>query len=272
MDNTCENKVKEVRGEELQEMLGRGPGQPLLVDVRQPQEYGVGHIPGSLLIPLGQLEFSLGELDRERPVVVYCRSGKRSMLGATILCRAGFPRVSSLAGGILGWEYELLPGPPGPALAPGEVRSARDILRLALGKEEMIKLFYQQEGEKARDPELGALLQDLAAREKEHQETLYRRYRAWSEENRLPVEPLGRLLEGGPPGPGPGGGEGHTPQGSPGGRVELLERALQVEFEAYDFYKTSAEKMRDAGLRGLLLDLALEERAHASSLLKMFPG
>ena len=74
-----------------------------LVDVREPDEWEDGHIPGSIHIPLGELGRRSDELIREIPVVVLCRSGVRSLTGADELLARGFADVASLNGGILAW-------------------------------------------------------------------------------------------------------------------------------------------------------------------------
>jgi len=74
-----------------------------LVDVREPDEWVDGHIPGSIHIPLGELGRRSDELFKELPVVVLCRSGMRSLTGTDELLARGFVDVASLNGGILAW-------------------------------------------------------------------------------------------------------------------------------------------------------------------------
>jgi len=73
------------------------------VDVREPNEWRAGHMPGSTHIPLGDLAFRIGELDPARPVVVVCASGVRSYTAADLLMRKGFADASSLEGGLMAW-------------------------------------------------------------------------------------------------------------------------------------------------------------------------
>ncbi|GIW07246.1 MAG: sulfurtransferase [Dehalococcoidia bacterium] len=80
-----------------------------IVDVREPDEWQEGHIPGATLIPLGELARRAGELDRSKEVIAVCRSGRRSVTAARLLEQAGFPAVSSLAGGMLAWTTAGLP-------------------------------------------------------------------------------------------------------------------------------------------------------------------
>jgi sulfur-carrier protein adenylyltransferase/sulfurtransferase len=83
----------------------------LLLDVREPFEAEIARIPGAQLVPLGQLEGRLGELEpwRARDVVVLCRTGGRSRRACELLRSKGFERVSNLAGGIEAWALEVDP-------------------------------------------------------------------------------------------------------------------------------------------------------------------
>lgn len=78
---------------------------PLLLDVRHEVEWELGNISGALLIPLDELAQRLEELVhwRQKRVVVYCRSGVRSLRAAELLREKGFKSVHSMAGGILAW-------------------------------------------------------------------------------------------------------------------------------------------------------------------------
>jgi glyoxylase-like metal-dependent hydrolase (beta-lactamase superfamily II)/rhodanese-related sulfurtransferase len=79
-----------------------------IVDVREADEYRgpLGHIHGSVLIPLSQLASRAAELDRSRPVVTVCRSGARSAQAVVLLHKSGFKDVANLAGGMLRWRGE----------------------------------------------------------------------------------------------------------------------------------------------------------------------
>jgi len=82
----------------------------LVVDVREAEEYqgALGHIPGSIPIPLGSLEQQLDTIAKDRPVVAVCRAGGRSARATLILKQAGFPQVANLAGGMLHWRDQHL--------------------------------------------------------------------------------------------------------------------------------------------------------------------
>lgn len=79
------------------------PGPHQLVDVREPDEYAEGHLPGAVLLPLGDLTERAGELDPAVPTVLVCRSGRRSLIATEYLRERGFARPVNLAGGVLAW-------------------------------------------------------------------------------------------------------------------------------------------------------------------------
>ena len=85
-----------------------GDGNHILIDVRTPEEFGTGHIPGSININVETLANRLDEIPEDQPIVVYCRSGNRSATAATILVNAGFSPVYDL-GGIQTWVEEGFP-------------------------------------------------------------------------------------------------------------------------------------------------------------------
>lgn len=82
----------------------KGPNPPFLLDVREPYETAQGIIDGAVVIPLGDLEARLNEVPKDRPIVVYCRSGNRSSHAAALLLEKGFSRVENLTGGIGAWQ------------------------------------------------------------------------------------------------------------------------------------------------------------------------
>jgi hydroxyacylglutathione hydrolase len=90
------------------ELLASGQ-PPLAVDVRTPRERLQKNIAGSVSVPLNHLAENLEALPKDRSLLVYCAGGYRSSLAASLLQRAGFNRVSEIAGGIVGWETANLP-------------------------------------------------------------------------------------------------------------------------------------------------------------------
>ena len=96
-------------------------GDAVVIDVREPAEFETGHIPGSINIPRGVLEFQVDAhpavanvsdpalSHKERPIVVVCRTGGRAALSTVNLQRLGFSDVRSIAGGVLAWGEAGLP-------------------------------------------------------------------------------------------------------------------------------------------------------------------
>ncbi len=106
-------RVREIMPWDLSRELGANK-DILLLDVREPTEYSMFHIPGSINVPRGILEQSCEwnyeetvpvlSSGREREIVVICRSGKRSVLAADVMSLMGFTHVVSLKTGVRGWN------------------------------------------------------------------------------------------------------------------------------------------------------------------------
>jgi adenylyltransferase/sulfurtransferase len=96
---------------ELKAELDRGEVLTI-IDVREPQEYQINRIPGSVLIPLGDLPKRYVELDPNANLVTQCKSGMRSAKAQEFLRSKGFTRVRNLAGGVLGWIDQVDPSQP----------------------------------------------------------------------------------------------------------------------------------------------------------------
>lgn len=84
----------------------------LLLDVREPHEWAIARIEGARLIPLASLDSRLGELSRDREIVVHCKGGGRSAQAVRRLRAAGFRKVANLAGGIQRWSRDVDPSVP----------------------------------------------------------------------------------------------------------------------------------------------------------------
>ena len=83
----------------------------LFLDVREPEEFNTWHVPGSTLIPVGELKQRMAEIsaDKGRVITIICHSGVRSATAQTLLQEAGFSRATSIEGGIVAWNKEGLP-------------------------------------------------------------------------------------------------------------------------------------------------------------------
>ena len=96
---------------ELKDRMDKGE-KPFLLDVREPYEYSMAKIEGSVLIPLGTLPQSLDQLDRNTEIVAYCHHGMRSADAVGFLLQQGFSNVKNLVGGIDAWSVQVDPAVP----------------------------------------------------------------------------------------------------------------------------------------------------------------
>jgi rhodanese-related sulfurtransferase len=81
----------------------QGEPRPWVLDVREPWEYLAGHLPGAVLVPLGELERRVSEVPRDRPVLTVCHSGSRSWTAAAFLLASRYPDVTNVDGGTAAW-------------------------------------------------------------------------------------------------------------------------------------------------------------------------
>ncbi len=118
-------------------------GEPVVVDVREQNEWDEGHIPGALHVPRGHLESRIERLapDTGRPVVVYCSVGNRSVFAAKTLAELGYEDVVSLAGGFTDWKRNGFPVQLQAGLeAPQRARYSRHLLIPEVGEEGQLRL------------------------------------------------------------------------------------------------------------------------------------
>ncbi len=121
VENVSPDEVKKLVAEENPEGYN-------LLDVRQKSEYEEGHLPGAELITLGELAVRHGELNHDKPTIVYCRSGNRSRSAIGLLMGLGFKKVLNMEGGILAYNGITASGGPEAGLfcfpdtlSPGEL-------------------------------------------------------------------------------------------------------------------------------------------------------
>lgn len=125
------DETREVSSDEVRKLVEEGAQ---LVDVRADHEWEAGHVAGAVHLPLDELAGRAGELDRERPVVVYCRGGSRCQMAAEALASAGFD-ASPLTGGIRDWIEAGLPIEPdgGYVADPGEAAAVLEARKKGSG-------------------------------------------------------------------------------------------------------------------------------------------
>jgi molybdopterin/thiamine biosynthesis adenylyltransferase/rhodanese-related sulfurtransferase len=130
--------IREVSVEDTKsQVLGNRDSAPVLIDVRERDEYEQGFIPSAQWIPRGFLELKVEDLvaDREREIIVYCAGGVRSALGARSLRELGYTNVASMAGGFRAWKNAGFPFERPRVLSPEQIkRYSRHIMLPEVGE------------------------------------------------------------------------------------------------------------------------------------------
>ena len=97
-------RIREVPPQDVAAMLRSMEPPPVIIDLREPNEWNLGHLPGALHIPRGRLESQIeARVRRDQAVVLYCQGGSRSALAADTLRQMGYEKVVSMAGGYRDW-------------------------------------------------------------------------------------------------------------------------------------------------------------------------
>lgn len=96
---------EQITHEEAKKIMDSGE-EHIILDVREQEEYDQGHIPGAILIPYTEIENKAEEMlsDKDKIILVYCRSGRRSKIAAESLAKLGYSNVKEF-GGIIDWPY-----------------------------------------------------------------------------------------------------------------------------------------------------------------------
>ncbi len=251
----------------------RSPDGFSLVDVRRPDEYRGGHLPGSRLIPLDELPDRIGELDPRKPTIVYCASGARSRAAVSILARAGFGEVYDMEGGIRAWRGGVADGlPEAGMLWFGSAASVQEILALAWLMEEGTSRFFLEIAAIRDGDEAAMLFRTLAAAEHQHGKALVKLC-GESAGNESGADFPSRILDLPP--------EEQFMEG--GMRIaealswaesrdtkDILELAISLESRAYDRFIYMRERFEDEKVRSIFNLLAAEEKVHLESLTRLF--
>ena len=241
-------------------------GNYILLDVRQPEEYQDSPIPGAKLIPLDELERRMGELDKDKKIITCCRSGRRSMGAAVLLCGLGFKDVYTMRGGSLDWHYETVTGPPEEGMGLlGEVVGPREALLLAFRLENGSLDFYSKASENLKGK--SRVLPKLLDMEKGHISRIYTELAIYWRGTLPTPENLQKQLNGVLTEAGITVNEALLRfEDNVRDDLETIEVALEMEAKSYDLYKRMAAKVGDSGVRKLFQKLAAEEREHLQQL------
>ncbi len=135
------SEIDEVDATRARELIDSG--EPLVLDVREQDEWDEGHLPGAIHIPRGNLESRIERAapEHSRPIVVYCAAGNRSAFAAKTLEELGYEDVTSLAGGFTDWKRNGFPVELSAGLdAPKRARYSRHLLIPEVGEQGQLKL------------------------------------------------------------------------------------------------------------------------------------
>jgi sulfur-carrier protein adenylyltransferase/sulfurtransferase len=135
-------EIEEVDARRARDLL-ESDRPPVVVDVRERDEWDEGHLPGAVHIPRGSLESRIEQAvpDRTQPVILYCAAGNRSAFAARTLQELGYEEVGSLAGGFTDWRRAGFPTELSRSLsAQGRMRYSRHLLIPEVGEEGQLKL------------------------------------------------------------------------------------------------------------------------------------
>jgi rhodanese-related sulfurtransferase/rubrerythrin len=236
----------------------------LLIDVRQPDEYTAGHIPGANLIPLMELESKLFELPEDREMIFYCRSGSRARAASALVAEGEVSgkKIYNLTGGIMAWDGKELPGSPKVEVF-GKGKGFAELLFKAMDLEKGAYRFYTYVQDKFGRERFAKTIENLVQEETAHAKIIYRFWKE-SEPQPPPFDSLfnelgGEVLEGG------------ERLDDVLRRLEtieenvcltLLEMALDIEYSAYDLYRTMSEQTEIEEAKSAFLSIAQAEKAH----------
>jgi sulfur-carrier protein adenylyltransferase/sulfurtransferase len=267
------NGVVNITPDELRAyMAAHAEGEYVLIDVRQPEEYQAQHIPGAKLMPLMDLESRVNEVDssKEQNRIFLCRSGGRSGRAAGFFAQArGLSNVFNVTGGMLGWNGYVLPDFPN-VKAFDEQASVADVLRQAINLEKGADRLYAGLLKHFEGSPQYEVIELLSKAEEAHGRAVYGALRKVAQGHlddfdKLYSELSGDILEG-------GGSVDRAievaKKAAEQGTISLLELSLDLEFQAYDLYRSLAHRTEDEQLRATFLDLAEQEKRHARTLLK----
>lgn len=237
-----------------------------ILDVRQPGEYEEGHIPGARLVPMPVLTDSLGEIDRSKPVLVYCAIGGRSRVAAQTLAGKGYDQVINLSGGFKAWNGQAAYGAEEEGVDLfSELESAEQILATAYSLEDGLRDFYLRMQERAHDERIKSVFRLLADIEIKHKDRLFEEYtRLTGKDDRGAFECtfVTPLMEGGMT------TQEYLERFKPDmdSSVDVISMAMSIEAQALDLYMRAAEWTQNDENRAILEQIASEEKTHLARL------
>ena len=232
-------------------------GSYQLLDVRQPKEYELEHLPGAILIPVKELMSRINELDPAKPTLVYCAIGGRSKAAAQMLQGSNFSEVYNISGGIKAWNGFKAKGQETLGMEFFTSGEYKDAFTMAYTMEEGLRQLYLAFAEKCDNPEEKDLLLRLASFEDKHKAKLIADFKP-SEADIPKIDKQSNIMEGG------FSREAilnHFQQHLYD-QQDILFLAMMLETQAHDLYSRVGRKSPDQHSKDMFLHLAEEEKMH----------
>jgi rhodanese-related sulfurtransferase/rubrerythrin len=263
------NKINLLSSDDLRAYVEKNQEKDyLLIDVRQPEEYTKDHIPGAVLMPLMEFQTKVFSLPSDRDMVFYCHSGGRSMFAADLAAEAEVTekKIYNLEGGILAWDGKTLQDFPRVRVF-NNMKTPSDQLLGAMDLEKGAWRFYRAVAARHSPSPFSDTLSQLSEAETGHARLIYG---FWKEmqTNPQPFDALfenlkGDIIEG---------GESLAAALDRAQNLEgslclnLIELAMNIEYSAYDLYRTLGEQSPEKDVRQTFIKIAQAEKAHMKTL------
>ena len=237
-----------------------------LIDVRQLEQYGAEHLPGSLCIPAEDLPTSLDKLNTDKPTIVYCDQGALSRAAAQVLVKSGFSDVHILKGGLHAWQYGFSTGLPHQLYAQlVNAEKAEEQAALAWVMEENARRFYEAMVDTLDEADVVALFAELAEAENHHKATLKALWEALAgcsagEDFAASSLSTNGVMEGGI------ALDEALQWAKQSSTAEILDFAMAMELSAYDHYLYLQRNSENPDSKRLFEVMADEERYHLREL------
>lgn len=238
----------------------------VIIDVRQPQEYLAGHIPGANLIPLSEFQTKLFDLPTDKSFVFYCASGGRSRMAAMLAAEGEITEkeLYNLDGGMMAWSGKTLSNMPKVKVFD-KAKTLPQFLETAMNMEKGAGRFYRKISEIYATKSFSEMFKQLAIVETAHAKTIFKVYKAVLDSPLPSFEAVyeeldGDILEGGE----------HLSSYldslsliNENACLAIMELALDMEFTAFDLYRTLANmKTDEPKTADIFLNIAQAEKSH----------
>ena len=240
----------------------------LVIDVRQPSEYELNHIPGARLMPLPEVETQLFTLPADRDLIFYCYNGGRSQWAASLTGESEVCKktVYHLMGGMLAWEGKSVPGYPKVKIFKSN-QNFTEMLSTAMNLEKGAWRFYRYALARFGQASIRRTFEQVSVAEKAHAMLIYHFWKR-AQYNPPPFDEIyrnldGEILEG-----------GHDFNDTcrrlesirPQDCVGIIDLAMTIEYSAFELYRVMAERTDNPEAKKTFLSIAQVEKTHMRTL------